>query len=87
MKIIKLRYLSQNSLMNYQIGYWSLKDRIACYRNAFLNEEICYDKETLLMSIENVKNSRNSYGMEEAYQSSLRHFATGLLLFDCQNKP
>ncbi len=64
-----------------------MKGCLACYRNAFLNEEIFYNKETLLISIENVKNSRNSYITEEAYQTVLRHFEAGLLLFECQNKP
>ena len=61
-------------------GRWTLENNLAAYKH-WHSKTDRYDRPSLEVAIQNVKNNQNAYATYEAYQRDLFHFERGLGLF------
>lgn len=60
-------------------GYWyARQDGCAVYVELLYKREFPYNRQSLLNAIETVKNTREVYMTEEAFQAQLEHFQEGM---------
>jgi hypothetical protein len=61
-------------------GSWTFENNLAVYRH-WHGKADRFDRPSLELAIQNVKNNRDSYATYEAYQRCWFHFERGLGLF------
>ena len=62
------------------MGWWTLENNLAVYKH-WHGKTDRYDRPSLEVAIQNVKNNRNFYATYKAYQRDWFHFERGLDLF------
>jgi hypothetical protein len=77
---IKPMDISEYKQSHAYMGRWTLENNLAVYKH-WHGKTDRYDRPSLEVAIQNVKNNRNFYATPEAYQRDCFHFERGLGLF------
>jgi hypothetical protein len=59
-------------------GSWSTRDRVATFTSQPSGKITDYDQQSLMLAIQNVKDSRSDHKTYEAYRAHLFHLQSGL---------
>ena len=76
----KQSHSSEYKQSYFDMGRWTFEKNFAVYRH-WHGKADYYDRPSLELAIQNVKNNRNFYATYEAYERSWFHFERGLGLF------